>query len=193
VVVVIEGYIGRPGEGKTYTLVYRALKAHRRYETVYANFVVGVPNLQLLEGPEDLLEIGPGLVLIDEAHLWFPSRLSMKLPPSMLMKLSQTRKAGWDMWWTAQHESRVDRVLRDVTNWMHLSSAWFKRWNPAGDYPLFFTARTWEPERFRKAKKDVGWVIRPYLSRVASAYDTSETLKVAGHVAAQRDYYRKGS
>lgn len=194
---MIEGYIGRPGSGKTYTMTDRVLKSHKRYAAVVANYVIDVPNLILIRGPEHLLELQPPsnggkvLVVLDEAHLWFPSRLSMKLPASLLMKLSQTRKAGWDMWWSAQHETRVDRVLKDVTNWLWLCNSWLGAWSPHPNGALLFTARCFEPEAFRKQGKHTCRSFRFFSKRVGQAYDTYEGLAVAGHVDAVKDFYRR--
>jgi len=192
---VIEGYVGRPGSGKSYTLTARAWEEAEQGRQVFANFGLRHPNVERIS-IDDLVDpsMPPGLVVIDEAHLWFPSRLSMKLPPSLLMRLSQTRKAGWDLLWAAQHESRVDRVLRDVSGWMWLCSAW-KGLNPFSDpsHPAYFVALCYEPEKFRKRKQHAQRSVRRFSQRVADAYDTHETLAVADHVMAVQDHYRKGS
>jgi len=191
---MIEGYIGKPGTGKTYTLTCRVLRSYKRYWKVAANLWIDVPNLVELKGPEDLLtlEAPPGkkiLVVIDEAHLWLPSRMSMKLPASLLMRLSQTRKAGWDLWWSAQHETRVDRVLRDVTNWMWLCRGWLAGFALHSSGPLIFTAKCYEPEKFRKPKKGGASSLRFYRRKIGESYDTFESIEVASHVAAVKDHY----
>lgn len=188
VAVVIEGYVGRPGSGKSYTMTARALEACNEGRQVYCNFTLRHPNAERI-AIEDLLDAGmpPGLVLIDEAHLWFPARLSMKLPPSLLMKLSQTRKMGWDLIWIAQHETRVDKVLRDVTNWLWLCNHWLP-----GMGGGWFTATCWEPEKFRKPKKHAQRSVRRFDQSIADAYDTFESLVVADHVAQVKDHYGSG-
>ncbi|MCA1706135.1 MAG: zonular occludens toxin domain-containing protein [Actinobacteria bacterium] len=190
---MIEGYIGRPGSGKSYSMTARAFRKGQRYDAVYANYRLQVPGFNYLRGPEDLLKLKAEssrkvLVLIDEVHLWLPARMAMKLPPSLWMQLSQTRKAGWDLHWAAQHESRVDRVLRDVTNWFWYCTSWGQGVNPL-DRPLLFVNTRYEPERYRKKKSAISRVPRLFSSKIAALYDTRESLAVAGHVAAMADPY----
>jgi hypothetical protein len=194
---MIEGYIGRPGTGKTYTMTARILKQAAKYEAVVANYNIDIPNIVRIDDPAQLLDIkvppkgGKILVALDEAHLWLPSRLSMKLPPSLLMKFSQTRKAGWDLLWTAQHEARVDKVLKDVTNWMWLCESWFGWLSPWPEGKLFFTAKCYEPEVFRKKDKHTCRAIRRYRKKIGEAYDTKESLAVASHVSEVKDHYKE--
>lgn len=187
-VVVIEGYIGRPGSGKTYTLTERAVQAARRGRQVFANYCIDHENCWQFK-PSDMLDLPPGVIVVDEAHLWFPARMSLKLPPSWLAMLSQTRKNGWDMLWSAQHENRVDRVLRDVSNWMWLCDGWFQR---AG-HPLFFEAKQFEPELFRRHKRWVSRRWKLFNPEIARAYDTYERLVVAEHADTSADVYGRRS
>ena len=182
--MAIEGYIGRPGSGKTYTLTSRVLREANRGRTVFSNYGINHPNVYRF-GAEDLLDLPPGLIVIDEAHLWFSARMSLKLPPSWLAKLSQTRKSGWDLLWCAQHESRVDRVVRDVSDWMWLCSAWFK----VGGHPAFFVSESYEPEYFRKVNRRYTRKVSMFDPKVAAAYDTYESLTVARHAKREEDVY----
>lgn len=182
--MAIEGYIGRPGAGKTYVLTERVLKEADRDRLVFTNYAVAHPNVYLFQ-PDQLMDLPPGLVVIDEAHLWFPARMSLKLPMSWLAGMSQTRKKGWDLLWSAQHESRVDRAVRDVTSWMHLSGAWLS-WN---QHPVIFSRSTWEPEYFRRADKRMGRSWSVFSQRVARAYDTHESITQAEHTRTENDVY----
>jgi len=185
---MIEGYVGRPGSGKSYTLTARALELAGRGRTVFANYPIAAENCWTFR-PEQLLDLPPGVIVIDEAHLWFPARMSLKLPSSWLAMLSQTRKNGWDLLWCAQHEARVDRVIRDVSSWMYLCSAWFK-WK---DHPLFFKTECFEPEFFRNAKHSMGTRRRRFDPKVAAAYDTFERLVTAEHTNSDSDIYAAAS
>jgi hypothetical protein len=181
---VIEGLVGRPGSGKSYTLTEKALRAAKGGRDVFVNYPVAGC---YLFGPEDLLHLPPGLIVIDEAHLWFPARMALRLPPSWLAGLSQTRKNGWDLLWAAQHENRVDRVLRDVTSWQWLCSAWFSY---AG-HPVLFRATSWEPEFFRNPAKKQITTNRIFDPKVAGSYNTLEKLVVAQHATSDKDVYDK--
>lgn len=181
---MIEGYIGRPGSGKSYTLTERALREADRGRTVFTNYGLIHPNIYRFTA-DQLLDLPPGVIVIDEAHLWFPARQSLRLPASWLAMLSQTRKNGWDLIWCAQHESRVDRVLRDVSSYMWLCSAWFT----FGGHPAFFVSESYEPEFFRKPGRRLTRRIRTFSPRVAGAYDTLESLSVAKHAVGKDDVY----
>lgn len=184
--MAIEGLIGRPGAGKSYELTRRALAEADRDRMVFANYAIAHPNVYTFT-PDQLMDLPPGLVVIDEAHLWFPARMSLKLPMSWLSGMSQTRKKGWDLIWAAQHESRVDRVVRDVTSWMWLNSAWFS----SGGHPVLFAASCWEPEFFRKPEKRFTRSWHLFSSRVAQAYNTHESLTQADHTQTGNDAYAK--
>jgi hypothetical protein len=164
----------------------RALREARRGRDVFCNY-----NLRGTYSftPDQLLDLPPGLIVIDEAHLWFPARMSLRLPPSWLAMVSQTRKNGWDILWAAQHESRVDRALRDVSSWQWLCSAWFT-W---GGHPLFFKAVSYEPEFFRDPKRKMVTTWRTFSMGVASAYDTYQRLTVAEHAQSSTDPYARKS
>lgn len=181
---MIEGYIGRPGAGKSYTLTERAIQEANRGRQVFANYGINHPGCWQFT-PEQMLDLPPGVIVIDEAHLWFPARMALKLPPSWLAMLSQTRKAGWDLLWAAQHESRVDRVLRDVSSVQWLCSAWFK----VNEHPAFFVADSYEPEYFRRPKKRMTRRVRPYSQKVSDSYNTFEKLVVAAHAQSDTDAY----
>lgn len=194
---MIEGWIGRPGAGKTYSMTAKALRVAQRapdkYETIWTNYPLAgmvdgvgglVPNARLYH-PDHLLDLGPGLILCDEAHLYFSARAAMRLPASWLQKMSQTRKSKWDIWWSAQHERRVDTVLKDVTNWMWLCNAWFPQFSrlvhAPPRTPALFSAKSYEPENFRKKDRHFTRQLRRFDIEVANAYDTMETVAVAGH------------
>ncbi len=179
---MIEGYIGRPGSGKSYTLSERALRERRRGREVFCNYAL---DGCWMFGPDDLLHLPPGLVVIDEAHLWFPARGSLKLPPSWLAGMSQTRKAGWDLLWASQHESRVDRVVRDITSWQWKCSAWWKH----NGHPVLFKAESYEPEFFRMPKHKMTTTWRLFSQKTADAYNTHERLAVARHAQSDDDAY----
>lgn len=184
----IEGLIGRPGSGKSYELTRRVLAAADRDRLVFTNYPVRHPNVYMFT-PEQLLDLPPGLVVIDEAHLWFPARMSLKLPMSWLSGMSQTRKKGWDLLWAAQHESRIDRAIRDVTDWLWLHQAWFSVGDPA--HPFMFTSASWEPEYFRRPDKRMTRGVHFFKRRVAEAYNTHETLTQASHTKGGNDPYAK--
>lgn len=186
---MIEGYIGRPGSGKTLWMTKRAVSAAERGLRVFTNYPIRHPGVWLFE-PDQLLELPEGMVVIDEAHLWFPARGSLALPMSWLAGMSQTRKMGWHLLWSAQHENRVDRVIRDVTNWMHLCRAWSLKKDESRP-PGLFTIRTWEPEVFRVKKRSAGASFMRFPKREAEMYSTFGAVTEAKHTRRADDPYAK--
>lgn len=183
---MIEALIGRPGSGKSYWATKRVLQAADRDRLVFTNYDVSHPNVFKFT-PDQLMDLPPGLVVIDEAHLWFPARMSLKLPMSWLAGMSQTRKKGWDLVLVAQHESRLDRAVRDVCSWMWLCRAWGD-WN---GHPIMFSASSWEPEFFRREDRRFTRQMHFFDRRVANAYDTFESLTQADHTMSKDDIYAK--
>lgn len=184
----VECLIGRPGSGKSYELTRRVLAEADRDRLVFTNYAVKHPNVYMFT-PDQLLDLPPGLVVIDEAHLWFPARMSLRLPMSWLAGVSQTRKKGWDVLLAAQHETRLDRALRDVCSWMWLCRAW-------GEYnghPILFTSRSWEPEFFRRPDRAYTRTAHFFSRRVAESYNTHEALVQAEHTVQKDDAYAKRS
>lgn len=61
------------------------------------------------------------LAVIDEAHMWFSARKWTQTEQSDLAAFQQHRKEGMDVIWIAQHESRVDVAIRELTAfiWRH--------------------------------------------------------------------------
>jgi hypothetical protein len=178
----------------------KAVKMAPRYEGVVANYELDVPGLRLVTDLGDLLDITAEgvtkgrrlLVLLDEVHLWLPARQSLKLPPSVMQKLSQTRKSGFDLWWTAQHYGRVDKALRDITNWMWYCTAWrLPFWDFSDSKPRWFVGRCYEPEEFRKRGKHVMKVITKFEMETAKKYDTFGQIKTSSHLQEVKDFYRE--
>lgn len=184
--IVIELLIGRPGSGKSYELTRRVLEQADRDRMVFTNYDVAHPNVYKFT-PDQLMDLPPGLVVIDEAHLWFPARMSLKLPMSWLAGMSQTRKKGWDLLLAAQHETRLDRAVRDVVSWNWLCSAWFSH----NGHPVVFAASSWEPEFFRRPERRMTRKISFFNPRVAAAYNTFESLGQADHTIDKNDAYAK--
>lgn len=115
--MAVIGFVGWLGSGKSLSMVSAAVEDLRRdFRPIYTNMrhaifpgSVYIPSFAALEDVYD------GIVLIDEAGLWMPSRDWQKLPREMLYKFTQMRKCGIDVYWTAPHEARVDAVLREIT------------------------------------------------------------------------------
>lgn len=145
---MVEGYVGRPGTGKTALCTWRAWHAKRAGKPVYANVPLidtrvkrprrywGFgPRLQavpvdpdgygkmwadgMLKDLREVLALDNALVLLDEVHMWLPSTEWTSLPFEVRRYLAQQRKRGIDIWWTAQANARVLNVVRELTACLH--------------------------------------------------------------------------
>lgn len=195
---MINGIVGLPGHGKSLEAVRRAVIAHDEGDThIYANIPLNLDRFTMVspdgrqEGTVALSWVRPGLcdcgcrrvfVLLDEVHLWLPARRSLQLPVSWLALFSQTRKLSWDLWWTAQNEMRVDRMLRDVTSFMYLAHAW--------SWPVeMYVYEMWEEQHFRRPDKRMKRYRRRRSRSASAAYDTRGAVTGATHVQDKRDPY----
>lgn len=133
---MIEAYVGIPGSGKSYMLVKRGLEALAKGKKIYANFgfirenvylylrlrhrldhreaVLKADSIGEIRDYSDLLNVYQGLLLFDEAHMWFNSREYRLLPTEVLGFWSQHRKVGVDVLMATQRYGSVDTMIRDL-------------------------------------------------------------------------------
>jgi hypothetical protein len=169
---LIEGIVGLPGMGKTYEGVRRLLVAADSGRQCYSTSPINHPNVEWLER-DDVTDpnLPPGLILLDEVHLWLGSSDFRALDPVWYEKLSQTRKDGHDVIWTSQNEGRVLKQLRDNTNLIWVTQAWFNI-----GHPWLFSASAWETTSLRRGKP-IAKYFHPFERYVARAYDTRFAIK----------------
>jgi hypothetical protein len=139
---MVQGICGLPGSGKTYFLAKQGLEAIKKGREVYANFK--------LEGAHyytDLMTLAKtvrkGVILVDEINLLCPSRWWDQFPPELAYFWSQTRKFELDIYWSAQHIDRVDKIIREISNWV---------WQ-VKKITFLFWARQYLPEQYSKEKR----------------------------------------
>jgi Zonular occludens toxin (Zot) len=159
------GIRGRMGAGKSYLLAHVGVFARKAKRAVYSNFTLS--GAERYSSWAELLVVPEGsVVLMDEAHLWFPSE-AWRCPVDVMAWLSQLRKRGITMLWASQHEEFVGRRLRRLT-----FGYWRCRNYRAGhQYTLF------DAEGFGTAKEKR--LARMYVKRkaeVMAAYDTKEIV-----------------
>lgn len=103
------GIIGREGSGKSFVMASIAGRALDRGWPVFANFYIdGVTQFTA----DDMWDLPPGFVLLDEASNWFHSRRWSQTGDQFLDRINQTRKAGWELFVGTQHEANMDSVIR---------------------------------------------------------------------------------
>lgn len=120
--------VGRPGSGKTLVSVRDMILAMRRGVPVYSN----VPIIDPVSGRRSGLASGwqhviwlteyLGLrnfaVLVDEGNVWACSRRSKNVALDLLAWWAQRRHYGAHIIITAQHENRIDVVLRETVDYI---------------------------------------------------------------------------
>lgn len=149
-------------------------------------------------------------VLLDELNLWAPSRLWQKLGIGVLTRWAYVRKDGMDVRWSAQHESRIDKVAREVTDfiWTCRSVGPFSvSWVPVLGWLLgkvglgrahFFMRRKWIPALITESNRSnpvegmntAGLAEREFTrfrTSIAEAYDTYEHVAASTHLAEDED------
>lgn len=119
---------GRPGTGKTYGLVRIAYHAVKQGTDVYSNFKIDFQNMEkenigrlnrhlfFWEDVNDLIKIKKGIILIDEAQIYFNSRNWLNLPLRLQYKFQQHRKHGLDIYGAVQNVNRIDKIVRELVN-----------------------------------------------------------------------------
>lgn len=95
-------------------------------------------------------------VVLDELNLWAPSRFWSKLGVGVLNRWAYVRKDGLEIVWTAQHEARIDKVAREVTDFIWTCQSFGGTFD-GGLMPAFhlqlFQRRKWIPALMTDANR----------------------------------------
>jgi len=125
------------------------------------------------DGWEAMLEVEDADITVDEAHLYAPSWDTKALPAPARWYLSHLRKLGVNLTWVSQHEDRVAKTLRDLTNEVVVHQAY-------NFGALWFLGKHYEPETVRKKDKHTWKTWKRFRMAVASTYDTLECSEFTG-------------
>lgn len=169
---MIQGITGLPGSGKTYFLARLGLAEIKKGRDVYANFKLdgAKPYTDL----KQVFELRNGLILIDEINLLCPSRWWDRFPPQLAYHWSQTRKSQLDVWWSSQHIDRVDKIVREISNWV-----WIVKHLPFG----ICLMTCYLPEQINKMKREsFNWKLFHINKGVFKRYNTYERIEVPSWV-----------
>jgi len=146
------------------------LKYLKKGEQVYANFKIygDYPNLHFWRRVEDIRNIKEGIILMDEAHVYFNSRKWKDLPEETLRLLAQHRKKGLHIEGTVQHVNRLDVVMRELIDY------WYTY-----EKKRFFFVR-WEFDLDQDKQKKFPLSRRYFFKKkkIFEAYDTLETIEL---------------
>lgn len=165
---------GFPGSGKSYSMVWNAVIKRllapktRFFTNMYPLDLPGDGPIYYLRDVADLLAARDGIVLIDEANLFFPSRLWRQIPTELLDKLSQVRKDDLELWFSTQNAKRVDTVLRDLVS-RHF---WMRSFQRIG----FFVAKVFVDDSRKQAAYQCWSFVLFNRKRVAMRYRHKEKI-----------------
>lgn len=134
--MVVVGIIGKPRTGKTLFLTMIGHNDYKAGRTIYSNYALTYPYKRY--DIEDLLsistmemEISPKTVLMQEASKWFDSRSSSRRENKLLSSFSgQSGKREIDIYYDDQFMTRIDRGLRDITDFSFLSNCVYDNKQP---------------------------------------------------------------
>lgn len=119
---MVEGFTGLPRSGKTYRLAQIGINALNRGQKVYGNLhlrnEINQNNFHYSNKIKDFFAVRDGIILIDEINLVCPSRWWNKFLPELAYFWSQTGKFKLDVYWTSQHIDRVDKIIREISNFV---------------------------------------------------------------------------
>jgi hypothetical protein len=122
---MITCYEGRQGSGKTAMAVLDAMKRYKHtggklYTNMKSFVYYGKKatdiDFEYVNSFDMLKKASRGVVLLDEAHVWFFSRQWAKFPYDLLFFWSQARKRQLEIIYTVQDLERIDTLIRDLTD-----------------------------------------------------------------------------
>jgi len=165
---------GRPGTGKTYVLTCKAIKFADAGLEVWSNYHIDHPAIKYYTKISELVEVKHGVILMDEAQIYFNSRNWEALDERLQYKLQQHRKQGLDIWGTAQNIKRLDVVMRElVSNYYecHFIGLPF--------FPFVFTREydVKDAEKSDERRTSYSFNFFPLSKKVYDRYDTFAEIK----------------
>lgn len=170
--------VGRRGSGKTLQATEYGLSRMRRGERVYANYGIVDRERGLRAGRIhtllDVMDLRDATVIIDEANLWASAREWSKIPPQVIAAWAESRKRGLSFIFTAQHEERVDKIIRELADWILVCERvpLLPRWVPVFRTHWTFLEEVSQVRRGQVSRAEIVWV--PH--RAFAAYDTREDI-----------------
>jgi len=128
--LVCFGIIGKPRTGKTLFLTAIGANDFESGRKLYSNYDLYSPLTYTHYDIDDLLsistmemEISPKTVLIQEASKWFDARRSSRNENVLLSSFTgQSGKRDIDIYYDDQFITRIDRGLRDITDFSFVSN-----------------------------------------------------------------------
>lgn len=168
----VTAYVGMPGSGKTYALAEIAQREMKRGKPVWCNAGFDVRGAHIFESFDDFLSIPNGSVVVwDELPLYVNARKWAEFPDGLFYRLTQIRKDGLQLYYSAIHEDMIDVNVRRITWWY---------WHCQGITARILRRSKFPPNEFRKQgsrRYCAEWVrVR---DEITTLYDTYAKVSVA--------------
>ncbi len=122
------GIMGKPRTGKTVFLTSIGYFDYLNGRKIWSNYSVNYPHNrysieELLSIQNMEMEISPKTVLLQEASKWFDARRSGRSENVLLSSFTgQSGKRDIDIYYDDQFMTRIDRGLRDITDYTYLTN-----------------------------------------------------------------------
>jgi len=162
---------GKPGTGKTARLTAIGFSFLEKGVDVYSNYKLNYSgkNLHYYKSIEDILHIRKGIILMDEAQIYFNSRKWDRLPESWQYKLQQHRKQGLHIYGTVQNIKRLDTLMRElVSNYYECTKI----------FNLVLVREYDISESEKKQNRTLFWTTYFFITKkIKNSYDTLEEIK----------------
>ena len=197
-------FCGRVGTGKTISMVRRAELIKKRYPHVkiMANFHTDIADgfitcwedVLYSENIDEKTGVNNGILfLFDEIHLTFDSQSWKDAPVNLLEYVSLQRHYHKCIFGSSQVWSRVNKVLREQTDWVVECKTYF------GKRLVRNTTFSQEEYNVNGELKDSGFRHRHHKSnfcyyasdRLRSLYNTDEIVGKVHNIGMTKDQYRK--
>lgn len=181
--------VGRRGKGKTLLATRIALDRMRAGEAVYANYPIVDEANGLRAGRVgsllDCLALPRCTVVVDEAGAWANSRDWGAVPSEVLAGWQQSRKSGVNFIFTTTHEERVDKVIRELVDFILVCErpGIIPSWVPLFCYYTTYLEQVGEVRRGIISRSTYWWAA----TEVMAAYNTNERISTE-QTQALREY-----
>jgi len=184
--------VGRRGSGKT-LLATKILQGRMAQgERCYANYpvvlyrkeyhgflwlhvrYVPICRAGIISSLIQTLDLRNCTICIDEANLWASTREWQKIPSSVLGSWMQSRKGGASFIFTTQHETRVDKVIQQLTDWILVCDRFplLPKWMPVFRYHRTYLEELVEVRRGTVYRGHAWWC----KDSVMMCYETHERV-----------------
>lgn len=175
--MTVIAFVGKPRTGKTLHMTVMAYGDYAKGYSIFSNYQLNFPHKrlsvnQMLQIPFDDVERNPKTLCIQEADKVFDSRRSMRNENVLLSSLTgQSGKRNLNIYYDTQFWNRIDMSLRDVTEFVCVSSVFVDNKN---NNPVCFEYTMIDMYDMSEKKYRIPAVImQPYYNM----YDSYQTTK----------------